>query len=88
MRWIRIFSVRRIDQRSGFRIPSLTMACRLSISTTMAYWTFLIEMSHLGSWLHVTCHLSAQYECVDSFKEYGLVAITLVYYPEERVCLP
>jgi hypothetical protein len=68
-------------------IPSPTMACRLSISTMMAYWTFLIEMSHLGSWLHVTCHLLAQYECVESFKDYGLMDITLAYYPEERVCL-
>jgi hypothetical protein len=68
-------------------IPSLTMGFRLSISTTMAYWKCLIEMSHLGSWLHITCHLSAQYGFVDSLKDYGLVVNTLVYYPEERVCL-
>jgi len=83
MRWIKMFSVRRSDQGSGFRDPVPTMACRVSIPRIMAHlpnWDFII-------WPVATCHLAAQYGRVNSFEDHELLDTTLVYHPEEHMCL-
>lgn len=39
----------------GSVMPSSTMACRLSSPTIMEYLRCLIQVSHFGLWLFVTC---------------------------------
>lgn len=84
MRLTKMFSVRRSDQGSGFRGPKSNngVPCFHSQSTGI----FVSNWDAI-TWLVAACHLSAQYEGVNSFEDYCLLDITLVYHPEEHMCL-
>jgi len=78
-------SVRHSDQRSGFRDPVLNSG--VSSLHFHNHGVFEVLDKGVTPWLVAVCHLSAQHECVNSFEGHDLFNITLVYHPEEHVCL-
>ena len=85
MRCFKTFSVRRCDKRSGFEDP----VPNDSAPSFHFHNNGIFEVPHRGvaSWLVAACHLSAQYERINSFEDYGLLVIRLIHCPEGRVCL-
>lgn len=77
MRWIRTFGVRRCDQRSGFQDP----APNNIVPSSHFHNDGVFELPNRGvtPWLVASCHLSAQYGCIDSFEDCGLLVSALVH---------